>query len=107
MENTLNESTKLDEVRKLIFGEEIKTYNSEIDAIKRSLDNYRTEISVKIDEVKIEMLKSIESLEQKMLTRVADFQASARQELEMQRRNTVNRAALSNIFDEISKSLAQ
>ncbi|MEM9982362.1 MAG: hypothetical protein AAF734_07690, partial [Bacteroidota bacterium] len=98
---------RLEEVKKLIFGEEIKAYTSELDNLKKQMESYRTEISVKIDEVKIELLKSIESLEQKLIERVAQFQSSAKQEIDIQKRNHVSKASLGNIFEEISKTLSQ
>lgn len=105
--DTSSTSNKLDEIKKIIFGEEIRTYNGEIENLRKTIENYRTEISVKIDEVKLELLKSIESVESRLLDKVFAAQNALRQDLEQHRRNAVNKNTLGNIFEDISKTLAQ
>ncbi|MDX1905243.1 MAG: hypothetical protein SFU27_13900 [Thermonemataceae bacterium] len=100
-------SNKLDEIKKIIFGEEIRSYNGEIENLRKSIESYRTEISVKIDEVKIELLKSIESVESRVLEKVVSVKQNLNQELEQHRRNAVSKNSLGNIFEDISKTLAQ
>jgi len=106
--NDISSNTnKLDEIKKIIFGEEIRTYNGEIENLRKTIESYRTEISVKIDEVKIELLKSIESVEGRLLDKVLSAQNALRQDLEQHRRNAVTKSTLGNIFEDISKTLAQ
>jgi uncharacterized protein YcbK (DUF882 family) len=100
-------TNKLDEIKKIIFGEEIRTYNGEIENLRKTVENYRTEISVKIDEVKIELLKSIETVETRLLEKVLVAQNALRQDLEQHRRNAISKNTLGNIFEDISKTLAQ
>jgi uncharacterized protein YcbK (DUF882 family) len=98
---------RLDEVKKLIFGEEIKSYNNQLDGLKKQMENYRTEISVKVDEVKIELFNAVETLEQKLIEKINQVQVAAKQDLEAHRQAHVSRQSLSNVFEQISKSLAQ
>jgi uncharacterized protein YcbK (DUF882 family) len=115
MENTQNfnmggtqaSSSKLEEIKKIIFGEELETYNSELKKLKNLLDNYRTEMSVKIDEVKIEMLRSIEKSEERLLNQIQQVQAVMQQELQNQRQRQVSKSALKQIFDQMSNTLGQ
>ncbi|GIV39885.1 MAG: hypothetical protein KatS3mg033_1685 [Thermonema sp.] len=100
-------SSKLDEIKKIIFGEELETYNNELKKLKNLVESYRTEISVKIDEVKIEMLRSIEKSEERLLNQIQQVQAAMQQELQNQRQRQVSKSALKQIFDQMSNTLGQ
>lgn len=110
MENyndTASSASKLEEIKRIIFGEEIRSYNNEIENLRKTIETYRTQISVKVDEVKIELLKSIEAVEGRLLERVLAMQNALRQELEQHRRNAIYKNTLGNIFEDISKTLLQ
>lgn len=100
-------ASKLDEIKKIIFGDEIEAYNSELKKLKTLVDNYRTEISVKIDEVKIEMLRSIEKAEERLLNQIQQIQVAMQQELQNQRQRQVSKSALKQLFDHMSNTLSQ
>ncbi|MCS6796137.1 MAG: hypothetical protein RMJ97_03725 [Raineya sp.] len=106
-DTSASSSSKLEEIKRIIFGEEIRTYNGEIENLRKTVENYRTQISVKVDEVKIELLKSIEAVEARLIEKIIATQNALRVELDQHRRNAIYKSTLGNIFEDISKTLSQ
>jgi gas vesicle protein len=105
MENVNEPKTKLDEVKDLIFGPDIKSYNDQISELKTNIGQNREEVMSKIEEVRNKLIEAIQTTEQNLTQQIADLQKATEAALDKQKQAHVSKRALNDVLLKISEGL--
>lgn len=105
MENANEPKTKLDEVKDLIFGPDIKSYNDQITELKVKIGQNREEVMGKIEEVRNKLIEAIQNTEKNLNERLVAVQKATEEELEKQKQAHVSKRAFNDALLKISDSL--
>lgn len=70
----LDSNSKIEAIKNLIFGENIEQYDSEFDTLKKDLDKKKKMLEDYIDEVRNELMQSIDSLSTDVNIRITDLE---------------------------------
>lgn len=105
MENVNEPKTKLDEVKDLIFGPDIKSYNDQISELKVNIGQNREEIMTKIEDVRNKLIEAIQNTEQALNQQIVDLQKATEVALEKQKQAHVSKRALNDVLLKISEGL--
>ncbi len=105
MENVNEPKNKLDEVKDLIFGPDIKIYNEKISELKSKIGENREEVMKKIEEVHGKLLEAIQNTEKNLNERLIAVQKATEEELNKQKEAHVSKRAFNDALLKISDSL--
>ena len=105
MENVNEPKTKLDEVKDLIFGPDIKSYNDQISELKVNIGQNREEIMTKIEDVRNKLVEAIQNTEQALNQQIVDLKKATEAALEKQKQAHVSKRGLNDVLLKISEGL--
>jgi gas vesicle protein len=105
--NTLEVNSKIDAIKELIFGENIKAYNSEFDSLKTDILDKKKELQNLVDEVRSELLQNIDSLSTDLNIRITDLEDSINDKIENLDKKKVNRKLLSDLFIKLGEKIGE
>jgi gas vesicle protein len=72
---TVNDQTsKIDAIKQLIFGENIQEYNHEFEAVKLDILNKKKELELLIEDVKAELFQNIDNLSTDINIRITELE---------------------------------
>lgn len=97
-ENIADSSSKIEAIKNLIFGENIQQYNSEFDALKKLIDKQKAALETYIDEVRGELMQSIDSLSTDVNIRITDLEDALNEKTETLTEQKVDRRELSKLL---------
>lgn len=100
-----NNTNRLEEVKNLIFGEDIEGYNSQIGEIKKLISENKADLTEKVTEVKNSLLEAIKNAEQTLNNKLETIQQAAQEELDKQKQDYVNKENLSATMSQIAEAL--
>ena len=104
--NAEDSSSKLEAIKNLIFGENIEQYDSEFDKIRKEIKAKKEHLQDYIDEVRIELMQSIDSLSTDVNIRITDLEDNLQAKTEALTEDKVDRKELGkllrNLADKIS-----
>lgn len=69
-----DQTSKIDAIKHLLFGENIQEYNSEFEAVKRDILEKKKELEHLIDDVKAELLQNIDNLSTDINIRITELE---------------------------------
>ncbi len=72
--NVPDQTSKIDAIKQLLFGENIQEYNSEFEAVKRDILEKKKELEYLIDDVKAELLQNIDNLSTDINIRITELE---------------------------------
>ncbi|RZN83663.1 MAG: fructose 1,6-bisphosphatase [Winogradskyella sp.] len=81
-DNEVNQSSKIDAIKELIFGENIQEYNSEFQAVRNDLNNKKKELENLIDETRDLLTQSIDSLSTDLNIRITEVEDAFNEKLD-------------------------
>ncbi len=67
-------SSKIEAIKNLIFGENIEQYDSQFNTLKKEIDRRKAELENYVDEVRNELMQSIDSLSTDVNIRITDLE---------------------------------
>lgn len=70
----LDNPSKIDTIKQLLFGDNIQEYNSEFEAVKIDILKKKKELQAVIDDVRSELLQSIDNLSTDVNIRITDLE---------------------------------
>lgn len=100
-------NSKIDAIKELIFGENIQAYNSEFEAVKADILSKKEVLENLIDDVKFELLKSIDSLSTDVNIRISELEDSFNDKLDTLDDKKVDRKLLSNLFIKLGEKISE
>lgn len=104
--NTINVN-KLDEVKELIFGQNIKEYNEKLNLLQSNINDNKLELISKIDEVKSHLMQAIDATEKNMADRMTALHQALEQELNRQEKAHVSRQSMSDVMSKIANAIVE
>ena len=95
---TVDSSSKLEAIKNLIFGENIAEYNSEFETLKQDILTKREELESYIDEVRKELMDSIDTLSTDVNIRITDLENSLQKKTDALDDKKVDKKALGQLL---------
>ncbi len=102
-----NESSKIDAIKQLIFGEQIQTYNSEFDAVKKDILNKKNQLNDLIETVKLELLQNIDSVAIDVNIRITELEDKLEDKIETLEDKKVDRKMLGELLTKLGEKISQ
>jgi len=96
--NSLDSSSKIEAIKNLIFGENIEQYDSEFDKVRKEIEKKKTALENYIDEVRNELMQSIDSLSTDISIRMTDLEDSLQAKTEALTEDKVDRKELGKLL---------
>lgn len=96
--NSLDSSSKIEAIKNLIFGENIVQYDSEFDQIRKELQKKKEALESYIDEVRGELMQSIDSLSTDVNIRITDLEDSLQAKTDALTEDKVDRKQLGKLL---------
>lgn len=100
-------STKIDAIKQLIFGENIQAYDSEFESVKKDIIDKKKQLETLVDEVRSELLQSIDNLSTDVNIRITEFEDSMGAKLDNLQDKKADRKLLGELFTKLGEKISQ
>lgn len=98
LEKELDSSSKIETIRNLLFGEDIQQYDNELENLKGDISSKKETLQKYIDEVRGELMQSIDSLSTDVNIRITDLEDSLNEKTERLTAQKVDKKELSKLL---------
>lgn len=109
-EDSVNEHaesvSKIEAIKNLIFGENIIQYDSEFETLKQDLDNKKKQLENYIDEVRNELMQSIDSIGTDVNIRITDLEDALNAKTEALSEKQVDRKELGKLLVSLGEKIS-
>ncbi len=102
----MDSSSKIEAIKNLIFGENIEQYDSEFDTLKKDLDTKKKALEAYIDEVREELMQSIDSLSTDVNIRITDLEDSLNARAEALSEEKLDRKELGKLLISLGEKIS-
>lgn len=99
-------SSKIEAIKNLIFGENIEQYDSEFETLKKDLDKKKKVLEDYIDEVRNELMQSIDSLSTDVNIRITDLEDSLNAKAERLGDDKMDRRQLGKLLISLGEKIS-
>lgn len=99
-------TSKIDAIKNLIFGENIEQYNSEFLSVKKEIDAQKEKLENYIDEVRNELMQSIDSLSTDVNIRITDLEDSLHAKTEALTEEKVDKKQLGKLLINLGEKIS-
>jgi hypothetical protein len=100
-------ANKIDAIKQLIFGENMQEYDSEFDAVKKDILNKKQELENLIEDVKSELLQSIDNLSTDVNIRITELEDSINNKLEVMDDKKLDRKLLGDLLVNLGEKISK
>ena len=100
-------STKIDAIKQLIFGENMQAYDSEFESVKKDLLNKKKELEALIDEVRSELMQSIDNLSTDVNIRITELEDHLNNKIDVLENKKADRKLLGELFTKLGEKISQ
>lgn len=104
-QNNTSQTNRLDEVKQLIFGQEIEHYNGQITELEGKINQNQEALLGKLEEVKTHLSQVISTTEQSMRERLQAIEKATQEELKRQNEANISKQQLSETLQKLSDAL--
>jgi HPt (histidine-containing phosphotransfer) domain-containing protein len=109
-EDSVNEqaesASKIEAIKNLIFGENIIQYDSEFETLKQDLENKKKQLESYIDEVRNELMQSIDSLSTDVNIRITDLEDAINTKTDALSEKKVDRKELGKLLVSLGEKIS-
>jgi len=98
-------SSKLEAIRDLIFGENIQQYDSEFELLKKDILTKRQELHDLVDETREELNKTVDNLSTDLNIRISDLESKMESDLDSMNAQKVDRSMLSDALISLAEKI--
>ncbi len=102
---SIDSASKIEAIKNLIFGENIQQYNSEFDSVKKEIDRQKAALENYIDQVRGELMQSIDSLSTDVNIRITDLEDAMNDKTEDLMEKKVDRRELSKMLISLGEKI--
>jgi len=102
----IDSSSKIEAIKNLIFGENIEQYDSEFTTLKKDLEKKKKDLQAYIDEVREELMQSIDSLSTDVNIRITDLEDSFNARAEALSEEKVDRKELGKLLISLGEKIS-
>ncbi|GAB1855813.1 hypothetical protein MHTCC0001_06480 [Flavobacteriaceae bacterium MHTCC 0001] len=106
-DNPKSNSSKIDAIKEIIFGENIQEYNSEFEAIKSDILAKKEELQNLISSVESELLQNIDNLSTDINIRITDLESALNDKLDNLDEEKMNRKLLGDLFIKLGNKISE
>jgi tRNA U34 5-carboxymethylaminomethyl modifying GTPase MnmE/TrmE len=106
MENFDNyTNSRIEAVRDLIFGQNLKEYEDKLQAIYNRIGQQNGQIQSEMNSLRAQLLENIASMEGKMLMQIEDVRKATETELNRQNNTHLSKDAVGSILSQIARNI--
>lgn len=98
-------SSRIDAVKDLIFGQNLKEYEEKIQAIYAKMGQQNSQIQNEMNSLRLQLMDSITNMENRMLAQIEDVRRATEAELNRQNEAHLSKEAVSNILTQIARNI--
>lgn len=99
--------TKIDAIKQLIFGENMRAYDSEFESVKKDLLSKKKELEVLIDDVRNELFQSVDNLSTDLNIRITEIEDKLNSKINSIENKNVDRKLLGELFTKLGDKINQ
>jgi len=100
-------SSKIEAIKNLIFGENIAEYNDEFEAIRKDLENKKNTLEGLISSTSIELNKAIDNLSTDLNIRITELEDSFNTKADELNEQKVDRKLLGNLLVKLGNKISE
>ncbi len=105
MENDSYTNSRIEAVKDLIFGQNLKEYEEKLQAIYAKMSQQNAQIQSEMNSLRSQLMDSIASMESKMLSQIEDVRRATESELNRQNTTHLSKEAVSSILTQIARNI--
>ena len=105
-EESTDSLSKIEAIKNLIFGENIEQYDSEFHTLKKDIQDKKEQLETYIDEVRHELMQSIDSLSTDVNIRITDLEASLQAKTDALSEKKVDRRELGKLLINLGEKIS-
>ena len=105
--NILDNSSKIDAIKNLIFGDNIQEYDSEFQAVKDDIVSKKQELENLIDETRSELMQAIDSLSTDLNIRITDLEDALNKRVDSIDDKKLDRKQLGKLLMNLGEKISQ
>ena len=102
----LDSNSKIEAIKNLIFGENIQEIDSEFSTLKKAVDTQKAHLENYIDEVRNELMQSIDSLSTDVNIRITDLEDAMNSKTEALAESKVDRKQLGQLLISLGEKIS-
>ena len=102
---SMDSISKIEAIKNLIFGDNIEQYDSEFDTLKNDIQEKKKELEHLIDEVRNELMQSIDSLSTDVNIRITDLEDAMNEKTESLATNKVDKQQLGDLLIRLGENI--
>lgn len=102
---SLDSSSKIEAIKNLIFGENIQQYDSEFNTLKKEIERKKDILQDYIDEVRAEIMQSIDALSTDVNIRITDLEDSVQAKTDALTEEKMDRKELGNLLVKMGEKI--
>ena len=102
----VDSASKIEAIKNLIFGENIVQYDSEFDTLKKDIQQKKEDLQNYIDEVRGELMQSIDSLSTDVNIRITDLEESLNTKTDALSEKKVDRQELGKLLITLGEKIS-
>ncbi|MFT5231741.1 fructose 1,6-bisphosphatase [Patiriisocius sp. Uisw_047] len=103
----VDSTSKIEAIKNLIFGENIQQYDSEFATLKKEIDDKKAALEGYIDEVRGELMQSIDSLSTDVNIRITDLEDALNDKTETLNEQKVDRRELGQLLISLGEKIGK
>jgi gas vesicle protein len=103
----VDSTSKIEAIKNLIFGENIQQYDSEFVTLKKEIDDKKAALEGYIDEVRGELMQSIDSLSTDVNIRITDLEDALNDKAETLNEQKVDRRELGKLLISLGEKIGK
>jgi len=104
--DTTDSTSKIEAIKNLIFGENIEQYDNEFDTIRKEIKSKKELLENYIDEVRNELMQSIDSLSTDVNIRITDLEDSLQAKTDALAEEKVSRKELGKLLKSLGEKIS-
>ncbi len=104
-QETQGNPNKIDAIKELIFGSNIKEYANEFKEIKQLIDSNKEEQSYQLEQTKNDLVDLIDDLKKDLNRQLDELHLSMTREIDRLEEQKTDRSLLVNLFSDMAKKI--
>jgi DNA anti-recombination protein RmuC len=98
-------SSRIDAVKDLIFGQNLKEYEEKIQTIYAKMGQQNAQLQNEMNSLRSQLMESIANMESRMLAQIEDVRKATETELNRQNQAHLSKEAVSSILTQIARNI--
>lgn len=103
---SIDSASKIEAIKNLIFGESLVQYDTELDTIRKDLQKKKEHLENYIDEVRNELMQSIDSLSTDVNIRITDLEDALNAKTDALSEKKVDRKELGKLLINLGEKIS-